>query len=159
VLDNTPVNNIDALKGAPIETLSLEGTKVYIFQVIKEMPVKSLNLSRTVMTNLNVLQGLPLERLNLSGTNVKELSPLQNAPLKELDVRRCKQLVDMRAVLTMPHLEKFSCDVMPKDLSALRQSKTLQTIEADAFSGEGSQVARPAAQFWADFDAKAGAPR
>jgi serine/threonine protein kinase len=155
VLDNTPVNNIDALKGAPIETLSLEGTKVYIFQVIKEMPIRSLNLRNTVITNLNVLQGVQVEKLNLAGSLIKDLNQLQNSPLKELDVRRCKNLTDMRAVLTMPNLEKFGCDTMPKDLSALRQSKTLQTIEADAAPGEGSQGARPAAQFWADFDAKA----
>lgn len=156
ILDNTPINNIAPLKDAPIEYLSLEGTKAYDFTVVKTMPVKVLNLKNTVMTNLNVLQGVSLESLNLSGTFVSDLSPLQGAPLKELDLRRCKKLVDLRPVINFTALEKLSCDVVPKDLAALKQSKTLQTIEADAFPGEGYQGARPAAQFWMDFDAKAG---
>ena len=141
VLDNSPVQNIDSLKGAPLETLSLEGTKVYTIDVVMEMPLRVLNLKNSLIVN-------------------KEFSPkLKGLQVKELDVRRCKNLTDLSAVLTMPNLEKFSCDVMPKDLSALRQSKTLQTIEADVIPGEGSQGARPAAAFWADFDAKGGAPR
>ncbi len=154
-LDNTPVNNIAPLKGAPLEILSLEGTKVYDFTVVKSMPLRALNLKNTVMTNLNVLQGLPLDSLNLSGTFISDLSPLQGAPLKELDLRHCKKLVDLRPVLTLANLERLSCDLVPKELAALRQSKTLQTIEADAYPGEGYQGARPAATFWADFDAKA----
>jgi hypothetical protein len=155
VLDYAPLNNIAPLKGAPLEFLSLEGTKVYDFTVVKGMPLKSLNLKNTVMTNLNVLQGTALESLNLSGTFISDLSHLQGAPLKELDLRNCRKLADYRAVLSLPNLEKFSCDVLPKELVALRQSKTLQTIEADVVPGEGYQGARPVATFWADYDAKA----
>lgn len=155
ILDNTQARDLAPLKGMPLETLSLKGTKVYDFTLVKGMPVRALNLENTVMTNLSALQGVPLESLNLAATFVSDLSPLQGAPLKELDLRRCKKLTDFRPVLTFTNLERLSCDVLPKELAPLRQSKTLQTIEADAFPGEGYQGARPAANFWADFDAKA----
>ena len=34
-----------------------------------------------------------------------------------------------------------------------RESATLQSIEADAYPGEGSQGARPVAEFWRAYDA------
>ena len=76
--------------------------------------------------------------------------------MKELNLRNCKKLADLRPVLSLPNLEKLSCDAVSKELAAgLRQRKSLQTIEADVFPGEGYQGARPAANFWADYDAKA----
>ena len=50
-------------------------------------------------------------------------------------VSACKQLTDRTPVLP------------------LRESATLQSIEAGACPGEGSQGARPAADFWRAYDA------
>jgi len=44
-------------------------------------------------------------------------------------------------------------DVLPAALLPLRESATLQSIEADAYPGEGSQGARPVADFWRAYDA------
>lgn len=159
VLDNTPVRELGTLKGAPLHTLSLEGTKVYDLSIVKGTPLRALNLKNTIIVSLLPLRGVPLESLNLSGAPVADLSPLQGAPIRELDLRNCRKITDHSVVLSLPNLEKLSLDVMPSSLSALRQSKTLQTIEAEAFAGEGSQGPRPAATFWADFDARKGAGR
>jgi serine/threonine protein kinase len=157
VLDNTPARDLAPVKAAPLNVLSLEGTKVFDLSFVKGMPLRSLNLKNTVIVSLAPLRGLPLESLSLAGTPVTDLSPLQGAPLKELDLRNCKKLTNFSPVLTLPKLERLSCDVVPKELAALRESKTLQTIEADAYPGEGYQGPRPAASFWAEFDAKKGA--
>jgi serine/threonine protein kinase len=154
IASNTPLQSLEPIKTAPLEVLNVEGTKVYDLTLVKGKPLRSLNMKNTVITSLAVLRGLPLESLNVAGTAITDLAPLQGAPIKELDVRNCKKLANFAPVLTLPNLEKLSCDVMPPGLSALRQSKTLQTIEADAFPGEGHQGGRPAAVFWAEFDAK-----
>ena len=63
---------------------------------------------------------------------------MKGLQVKELDVRRCKNLTDMSAVLTMPNLEVQ----LRRDAEGplgVATNKTLQTIEADAFPGEGSQ--------------------
>jgi hypothetical protein len=57
------------------------------------------------------------------------------------------------AVRTLPRLERLQCEVLPAALLPLRESATLQSIEADACPGEGSQGARPAAEFWRAYDA------
>ena len=44
--------------------------------------------------------------------------------------------------------------MLPAALLPLRESATLQSIEADACPGEGSQGARPVAEFWAEYDAQ-----
>ena len=43
--------------------------------------------------------------------------------------------------------------MLPAALLPLRESATLQSIEADAYPGEGSQGARPVAEFWHAYDA------
>ena len=58
-----------------------------------------------------------------------------------------------RPVLTLPRLERLHCDLLPAALLPLRESATLQSIEADACPGEGSQGARPVAEFWRACDA------
>ncbi len=160
IIDDTLIRDLAPIKGSPLEVLNIENTKVYDINLVKGTPLRTLNLKNTVITNIGILQGLPLESLSLAGTAVTDLSPLQNAPLKELDLRGCKRLTNFAPVLTLAQLERFSCDVMPPALAALRNSPTLQSIEADAFAGEGFQGPRPATVFWAEFDAKRGtAPR
>ena len=43
--------------------------------------------------------------------------------------------------------------VPPAALLPLRESATLQSIEADAYPGEGAQGTRPVAEFWRAYDA------
>ena len=59
----------------------------------------------------------------------------------------------MTTVLTLSRLERLVCDVLPAALLPLRESATLQFIEAKAYPGEGSQGARPVADFWRAYDA------
>ena len=79
--------------------------------------------------------------------------PKWGAPWKDLNLRGCKKLTDYTPVLAPPRLERLHCDVLPAALLPLRESATLQSIEADAYPGEGSQGARPVAEFWRAYDA------
>jgi hypothetical protein len=53
-------------------------------------------------------------------------------------------------LLSLLRLEVLQCDVLPA---------TLQSIEADAYPGEGSQGTRPVAEFWRAYDAHQAAGR
>ena len=44
--------------------------------------------------------------------------------------------------------------MLPGALLQLRENQLLQSIEADAYPGEGSQGARPVAEFWRAYDAQ-----
>ena len=77
---------------------------------------------------------------------------MRGAPLKELDLRYCRQLTDYTPVLTLGRLERLSCDVLPESLLPLRESATLQSIDADAYPGEAHTGPRPAAEFWKAYD-------
>jgi serine/threonine protein kinase len=153
LVDHTAVRDLAPLKGAPLEVLNVEDTKVYDLSLVKGTPLRALNMKNTVITSLAVLSGLPLESLNISGTSVTDLTPVQNAPLKELDLRNCQRVTDFAPILTLTKLERLSCDVLPRGLGALQQRATLQTIEADAYPGEGFKGPRPAATFWAEYNA------
>jgi hypothetical protein len=85
---------------------------------------------------------------------------MKGVPLKELRIRGCKKITDFSAILTLAQLERLSCDAFPKQLLPLRQSKTLQTIDADAYAGEVASGPRPAAAFWSAYEAhQAGATK
>ena len=141
------------LKGAPLQDLNMSSTSVSDLTFLEEMPLRILDLHLTPVVNLAALRGLPLEILDLDRTSITDISPLQGAPLKDLNLRFCPKLKDYTPVLTLPRLERLHCDVLPAALLPLRESATLQSIEADAYPGEGSQGARPVAEFWHAYDA------
>jgi len=158
-LMQTQVSRIDVLRGMPLETLLLSGTKVSDLSSLQGMPLRSLTLDATPVSNIRPLRGLPLESVVLGNTSVSDLSPLTGAPLKELNLSGCKKLTDYTPVLTLARLERLSCDVLPAELLPLRGSKTLQSIDADAYPGEAHTGPRPAAEFWQACDAHAAAQK
>ena len=56
-------------------------------------------------------------------------------------------------MLTLGRLERLSCDVLPASLLPLRESATLQSIDADACPGEAHTGTRTVAEFWKAYDA------
>ena len=152
-LGGTNVSDFSPLKDSPIQVLDLTGTKVSDLSFAEGMPLRSLRLFATSVSDIRALRGLPLESLDLFGTQVSDLTPFQGAPLKDLNLRGCKKITDYTPVLTLPRLERLQCDVLPAALLPLRESATLQSIEADAYPGEGSQGTRPVAEFWRAYDA------
>jgi len=106
------VTNLEPLKGIPLSSLTLSGTRVTDLSPLRGMPLKSLilggadgscqveslaPLSGMPLTMLNLrgcrtvrdltpLEGMPLTSLILYATSVKDLSPLRGMPLKDLEL-------------------------------------------------------------------------
>jgi serine/threonine protein kinase len=175
-IGNTPVSSIEALrgmaltklnvggdkgivdwsplKGAPLENLNIATTEVTDLSFLQGMPLRWLHLGNGPIRDLAALRGLPLEVLTIGPSPINDLSALRGAHLKELEIIRCNNLTDFSPILTLPRLERLHLNAFSKDLLPLRESKTLQTIEGDAYPGEGSQGPRPVAAFWAAYDAQ-----
>ena len=168
---NTLVRDLSPLAGMPLNVLSIGGANVTDLTPLGGMPLVELfvpgnpNLKdcsplkrhaarETPVVNLAALRGLPLEILSLQRTSITDLSAVQGAPLKEINLRGCNKLTDFSPVLTLSRLEWLTCDVLHRELASLRQSKTLQTIDADAYPGEGAKGPRPIGEFWAAYDAQ-----
>jgi len=150
---HTLVRDLSPLAGMPLVDFSAEGlSNLNDCSPLKNAPLEVLSLYGTKVSDLSFLQGMPLQRLDLRLTPVVNLSPLRGAPLKELNIRACYKVTDFSPILTLPLLERLACDASPKELAPLRQSKTLQTIEAEAYPGEGAKGPRPVAEFWKAFD-------
>ena len=149
----TKIADFSPLKGAPLESLVIFGTKVSDLSFLDGMPLRNVDVGQSLVTDISVLRGRPLENLSLGLTAITDLKPLQGSPVKDLNLRGCKKLTDYTPVLTLPRLEVLHCDVLPAALLPLRESANLQSIEADAYPGEGAQGARPVADFWRAYDA------
>jgi len=102
---NTPVEDLSPLTGMPLRYLGLDGTRVADLSPLKGIPLEKFQMANTLISDLSPLAGSPLRWLTCNGTPVKDFSPLKDTPLLSI-----------------------SCDVRPEDAAALRQIRTLKTI-------------------------------
>jgi Leucine-rich repeat (LRR) protein len=128
VLDEVNLPDLTVLQGMNLHALSLAGCKT----------VKNLAPLR---------EQIGLQRLNLSRTGVTDLKPLIDLPLLELNLEDCNKLTDLRPLAQCENLERLVLPKGPRDISFLRQHKSLQ------FLGYRSGH-QPVADFWREFDAR-----
>ena len=152
-IHQTKVIDLAPLAGMQLTYLSVAASEVSRIDVLRGMPLVFLEAGSSRVTDLSPLKGAPLQILHINNTRVTDLAVLQGAPLKELVITRCQQLKDFSPVLKFSHLERLNCDVLPDSLLPLRESKTLQIIDADAWTGENHTGPRPVAEFWKAYDA------
>ena len=88
-----------------------------------------------------------MEKLSLFWNNVSDLSPLRGAPITELSIYH-DPLQDLTPLLDLPKLEKLRVSKLGKLLAPLRHHPTLKFIAYD------DEPYRPAAEFWAAYDAQ-----
>ncbi|MBT7065164.1 MAG: TIR domain-containing protein [Verrucomicrobia bacterium] len=81
-----PLDNIAALKGAPLKHLDLGRTDITDLGPLEGMPLTFLSITGTKVTDLRPLAGLPLKRLDIRSTKVSDVSPLKDCPLERLDL-------------------------------------------------------------------------
>jgi hypothetical protein len=121
----------------PLRTLILSGTGVEDIRALAELPIENLSLKgSTRIRNLEALKHLPLKKLNLSGTQVKRLDALKAlTQLNALDLLNTP-VENLSALAELPlQVLKFQPGRIKKGLETLRESKTLQQIMIDDFSG------------------------
>jgi len=168
-LTNTEVESLAPLRGMPLNELSVASCRrVADLDPVRGAPLRLLNISHTSISDLSALQGMALRELNITGCpisslaplaglsvevlkagldkRVHSLEPLRRLPLRYLDLGQGKY-ADLRPLLDCPTLETLIVPDAP-GLTELRQLPKLKEI------GHRSTSLRPAAEFWADYDAK-----
>lgn len=103
-LRNTPVKDLNPLRGMAIQTLDLTGCHVGSLDPLRDMPLRKLSLAQnSELADLSPLAGSKLEVLNLTAcTKIIDLSPLRNLPLRHLDISYCSQVQNIESLKDMP---------------------------------------------------------
>lgn len=79
------LDDISALQGMQLTTLSLAGTGVSNLKPLIGMPLKSLYIGNTKVLRIKALKDMPLELISIRNTNIQDVSILNDIPtLKEI---------------------------------------------------------------------------
>ena len=114
---------------------------------LADAPLEELDISWSSVANLSPLAGKPLLKLQMDYNLVSDLSPLRGAPIEDLNIRGNDRLTDLTPLLDLPKLEKLRVSKLGKLLAPLRHHPTLKFLAYD------DEPYRPAAEFWAAYDA------
>ena len=145
------------LRGAPLTIVRMwnnQGTDLSFLTEARAL--KILECPGNSIADLTPLRGKPLQTLNASGNRITDLRPLAGLPLIELDIYG-NPIADYAPLLELHQLQKLHMND-PKGfkgtLEPLRHHPSLQYI---AIGYDGPY--RPAAEFWADYDAQQAADK
>jgi tetratricopeptide (TPR) repeat protein/tRNA A-37 threonylcarbamoyl transferase component Bud32 len=117
-LENQPITTIEPLRGLPLDSLNINGTKVADLEPLRGMPLRTLMAVGAPIESLAPLAGLPLEHLELRQTKVTDLSPLHGLPLHELGVAQ-NPVTDLSPLHGMPLQNLNLMGTLVRDLSPL----------------------------------------
>jgi hypothetical protein len=146
--DCRQVSDIRALAGMPLEELGLSNCPISDFSVLRGMPLRYLLLSGTRFADGKVLAGMPLIDLDLTRCGAfQDLGSLVGLPLRILRLRN-SPIADFTPLLRIPTLESLEASPPLDKLLPLRAHPGLKQIKL------GFAPYRPAAEFWADYDAQ-----
>jgi hypothetical protein len=70
------MRNLSALRGAPLETLSIPASAVETLDGIQGAPLRALAAYEGKLADISALRGLPLAEADLGGNAIKDLTPL-----------------------------------------------------------------------------------
>lgn len=85
-LANTPVTDLEPLRGLQLISLDLQNTRVVDLVPLAGMPLEELFAEHTRIVDLSPLAGMPLKKLYLEGTGVTDLTPLAGMTFDELNL-------------------------------------------------------------------------
>jgi len=136
----TPLNNVSALVGMPLEELTLRHTGLRNLNFVSKMPLvhlsfrstmpldigglkslklRSLHLHDCKIGNINALKGMSLRELDISNTDVVRLEPIRGQKLKVLRINNTN-VDSIKALENMPLERLDMMETNVKDISPLR---------------------------------------
>ncbi|HBJ84711.1 MAG TPA: hypothetical protein DDZ88_12740 [Verrucomicrobiales bacterium] len=129
-LQSLPVDNLEPLRGLPLERLNLGGTKVTDLSPLRGMKLSMINLEKTGVADISALAGMPLRDFTSSGSvPIQDFSALRGAPLQSFRGFPGDKLGDLSFLAGAP-LKVVWCSVgQVSSLEALRGA-ALETMLA-----------------------------
>ena len=140
-------SNFSSLRGAPLRIVDVSRSEARDLTFLSDAPLEELHADENKIADISLLRGKPLKKVTLNWNNVSDLSPLRGAPITELSIYK-NPLKDLTPLLDLPKLEKLRVSKLGKLLEPLRHHPALKFIAYD------DEPYRPAAEFWAAYDAQ-----
>ncbi|MCC6512021.1 MAG: SUMF1/EgtB/PvdO family nonheme iron enzyme [Pirellulaceae bacterium] len=114
------IADLTALKGMPLQELSLDYSPVADLTPLAGMQLRQLMLWSWSGNDLTPLRGMPIERLNIGGNGQPiDLAPLAGAPLDFLCVN-VSQVSDLSPLKGMPLRSLYCSNTLVADLSPVQ---------------------------------------
>ncbi len=154
-LKDTPVADLEPIRGAPIASLGLGNTAVSNLGPLRGMPLRQLWIYDTRITDLGPLSGAKLEFLNMARTAVKDISVLRGMPLTILKLQDCQQLSDLSPLAGTKALKSLTLPPNARDFEFLRALPNLELLSFKETSLPPHKPDKTAAQFWKEYDERA----
>lgn len=147
---DSTVTDISALAGLSLVEVVLHSTEVHDLAPLKGQQLNALDAGNCPVSDLSPLAGMSLTRLYLNDTRIADISVLQGMPLQELVLSGCTNLIDLTPLAQCRQLERLAIPKNRRNIEFLRQLPKLKSLNDD---GDFSW-AKPAAQFWTEFDSR-----
>ncbi len=147
-LNQTPVRDLEFLRGANISVLCLSQTGVQDLSPLRGMPLTYLEMYRAKVVNLGPLRGMKIDHLNLVGCLVTDLSPLRDLPLVSLRLNNCDRLTNLSPLKTIKTLRELTLPLGATDFDFLRDFPALERLSYREDAEKGYRVDMTAAEFW-----------
>ncbi len=152
-LTGLPIADIAFVRALPVRRLDLQGTRVSDLTPVRGLPLEALLLYDTPVADLSPLRECTkLRRLEIGKTQVDRLDDILHLELSVLFIGRTR-IRDVAPLAGMTTLEEILLPEPAEHVAMLRALPRLRRIST-IFDPNAGQVARSAAQFWAEFDTK-----
>lgn len=156
-LENTKVNDIAALAGLKLQTLQLSvwsnSSRVKDVSALKGMPLEHLTVRSQPIADISVLAGMPLKYLDIQNTKVSDISALRDMPVVALGLAGCDELREFSVLKTLKHLTSLTLPGNAGDISFLKNAASLKFID-DRAANNLSECKRTAGEFWKQYKGK-----
>ena len=159
-LEATAVADLQPLRDSRMETLSLKATRVTDLSPLAGLPLRSLDCSHTPVFDCAPLAALPLETLVLAGTRVRDLSCLRGLPLRALSLEDCREA---RSLAVLPGIATLETLILPRDffqwpaedvqaVQSLLRHPRLRQITAAPHPGLPFSAVESTETFWKEWE-------
>ncbi|MDI6774450.1 MAG: hypothetical protein QME60_03510 [Verrucomicrobiota bacterium] len=116
--ETSPLTDVSALAGLPIESLSLAKTSVSDLGALRGMRLREVDLRQTPVRDLSPLAGMPLVSLDIRGTRVESLDSLRGMKLRMLAIGE-SAIDDISPLVGMPLERLEAAATKIRDISPL----------------------------------------
>ena len=164
-IKDVEVSDLRPLKGMPLIRLDMGGTKVTDLAPLHDLPLEELYMGSAEVVDLAPLHGMNLKILRFPGTPVSDVSPLRGMPLKVINMEACLNLTDLTPltdcrelvwIILPPNANEIACLRNLPKLERISYTKTPTAPGPASWSRSNLPPSETAAEFWAEWDKRAG---
>ena len=151
---DTPLENVEGLKGAPLTSLRLVNTKIKDIEPLRGGRLQSIWLNNAPLDDCSPLASNPLVSVTLAGTKVSDISCFKGHPtLQRLHIGET-EVTDLTPLQTMGGLTRliFTPNRIKTGIEYARQMPSIREIGTAFGTPEDEGKMFPPNVFWQMYD-------